>query len=700
MEQWNFYVSGILYDKFFQEDEKIMISKLDVYSGKWQEKTLFSESESENLKKICHRDILSFFKRKKDYEEKIFSGAKQFQTSWNEQFQLKEHNVYIQRHKLYPMDLCFDQTGIYAVLMAARDMVCILVKNGYEKRTILKQWEDLTYSKVNVFPVQKPKIFDVQTKDHISLATDVYLPVNKNKSQFPTILVRTPYGKKQGYFQYWRFIQRGYAVVIQDVRGREESQGEWMPSYYEVEDANDTLNWIASQSWSDGCVGMIGASYLGYVQWAALCSQNVHLQAIVSFMCSGSAFVDIPRRGGCFNSGMLAWAFAMAQKTFLPENMTQDWDYLMKIRPISKIPEVALGQPIDFLDRWLKHENMDDFWNTMDWEKRSGGYRVPALIISGWFDDNGMGTTQALRLVKSWKPKTWKAIIGAWKHNGNAEYDLHHVYMGENALRYDIDLQCMLWLDRFVKGVHNGIEEGAPVEYYTLHENRWKTASTWPVSNHRVKLYLQDSDDKANGNTLTCGSGHLIENQPFKNGWSMYCYDPDNPAKHIIDVSENELEVPENYIHEEKRKDVLTFSTDILNHPITITGDFKVKLYVSCDCPDTDIVVRICDVDPLGNSIKLADGVLDLKYRDGFEQPKFLQSDVVYPIEIQTTKISNTFQKGHRIRLTITSSAENFIFPNTNTKEGFNGIEKRKANIRIYWGAPYISYIEYIQDDF
>ena len=119
----------------------------------------------------------------------------------------------------------------------------------------------------------------------------------------------------------------------------------------------------------------------------------------------------------------------------------------------------------------------------------------------------------------------------------------------------------------------------------------------------------------------------------------MYCYDPDNPAKHIIDVSENELEVPENYIHEEKRKDVLTFSTDILNHPITMTGDFKVKLYVSCDCPDTDIVVRICDVDSLGNSIKLADGVLDLKYRDGFEQPKFLQSDVVYPIEIQTTKI-------------------------------------------------------------
>ena len=522
MEQWNFYVSGILYDKFFQEDEKIMISKLDVYSGKWQEKTLFSESESENLKKICHRDILSFFKRKKDYEEKIFSGAKQFQTSWNEQFQLKEHNVYIQRHKLYPMDLCFDQTGIYAVLMAARDMVCILVKNGYEKRTILKQWEDLTYSKVNVFPVQKAKTFDVQTKDHISLATDVYLPVNKNQSQFPTILVRTPYGKKQGYFQYWRFVQRGYAVVIQDVRGREESQGEWMPSYYEVEDANDTLNWIASQSWSDGCVGMIGASYLGYVQWAALCSRNVHLQAIVSFMCSGSAFVDIPRRGGCFNSGMLAWAFAMAQKTFLPENMIQDWDYLMKIRPISKIPEVALGKPIDFLNRWLKHENMDDFWNTMDWEKRSGGYQVPALIISGWFDDNGMGTTQALRLVKSWKPKTWKAIIGAWKHNGNAEYDLHDVYMGENALRYDIDLQCMLWLDRFVKGVHNGIEEGAPVEYYTLHENRWKTATTWPVSNHRVKLYLQDFDDKANGNTLSCGSGHLIENQPFKNGWSMF----------------------------------------------------------------------------------------------------------------------------------------------------------------------------------
>lgn len=147
--------------------------------------------------------------------------------------------------------------------------------------------------KSQCFPVQKAKTFDVQTKDHISLATVVYLPVKKNQSQFPTNTRSYSLWKETRLFSILAIYQRGILQCYTRCRGREESQGEWMPSYYEVEDANDTLNWIASQSWSDGCVGMIGASYLGYVQWAALCSRNVHLKGIVSFMCSGSAFVDI-----------------------------------------------------------------------------------------------------------------------------------------------------------------------------------------------------------------------------------------------------------------------------------------------------------------------------------------------------------------------------------------------------------------------
>ena len=116
-----------------------------------------------------------------------------------------------------------------------------------------------------------------------------------------------------------------------------------MPEYYEIEDGDDTLNWIAAQNFSDGQVSMTGGSYLGYVQWAAAASGNPHLKAMLSSVCAGSAFVDIPRRGGCFNSGMLAWAFAMSEQKMRPDLMAQEnWDEILDIRPLEDIPRKAL----------------------------------------------------------------------------------------------------------------------------------------------------------------------------------------------------------------------------------------------------------------------------------------------------------------------------------------------------------------------
>ena len=127
----------------------------------------------------------------------------------------------------------------------------------------------------------------------VHLSTDVYLPKNCS-TPVPAVLVRTPYGKEDGCEIYYRYVQRGYAVVVQDVRGRNASEGEWLPNYHEVEDGDDTLNWIAAQPWCSGRIGMVGGSYLGYVQWAAAASGNPHLKALISVVCAGSAFVDLP----------------------------------------------------------------------------------------------------------------------------------------------------------------------------------------------------------------------------------------------------------------------------------------------------------------------------------------------------------------------------------------------------------------------
>lgn len=671
--QWNFYYSGILYGKFYETSHGIELEKRDCMTGEWLCRVKYTKEEDSYFQQFCSRSLSEFFEKKEEYERKIQEGKEEFETIDGERFTNRRNESYFQRDKKFPKDLFYENGAIYAVLMSGRDYAAVLVKDGEEQRTILVKWMEAFREPVE--PVHMHGTFFVETRDGEKLATDVYLPgkAMDEQEKVPAVLVRTPYGKGDRVEQYFRFVQRGYAVVLQDTRGREDSTGVWQPNYYEIEDGDDTLDWIAAQAWSDGQVAMTGGSYLGYVQWAAAASGNPHLKAILSSVCAGSAFGDLPRRGGCFTSGMLAWAFAMSEQRMRDDRMVRDdWDEVLDIRPLETIPIHALGKEIPFLTEWLRHTDMDDLWKKSSWKERYQGHPVPALIMSGWFDDNGMGTTEALDLVKDWPEGTWKTILGPWKHSGNADYDLHGVAMGEDALRYDLDLICMMWLEHFLRGADNGIEKTPAVEYYTLGDNRWKTAENWPPECGEVKrFYLEGERDR-------------------------YTYDPENPATHIIDMSENEIEVPEDYTEEEKREDYLLYSTEVLTEPLTVTGDAKVHLFVSCDCPDTDFVFRIMDVDEHGKSVKLADGLISAKYRKGFEKPEYMERDGVYEIPIRTTKISNTFLPGHRLRFSVTSSAKNFIFPNSNTKEGFNSTEKQIAHIQVHQEAPYRSYVELV----
>lgn len=710
MTQWNYYHSGILYGKIYEEDGKefpacLELETLDELEGCMRDRAAFLEEEDAYFSGLCSRSIMGFFRQKKEYEEKIRTSVSAFTTAAGEKFTRRGNDSYIQREKKFPVDLFYENGEIYAVCMSGRDYMAVLVKKGMEEKTILSRWKEVypegttkdgEYQVGPVYPVRFLGSFGVGTRDGETLATDVYLP-GQVDGTCPTVLVRTPYGKSVGARAYYRFVQRGYAVVIQDVRGREDSTGEWLPQYYEVEDGDDTLNWIAEQSWSDGQVSMTGGSYLGYVQWAAAASGNPHLKALLSSVCSGSAFVDVPRRGGCFTSGMLAWAFAMSEQKMRPDLMAQDnWDEILDIRPLQSIPEKSLGHPVSFLTKWLEHMDEDDFWNRQNWSKRYSGKPVPALIMSGWFDDNGMGTTEALGLVKSWPKGSWKAVLGPWKHSGNADYDLHGFSMGEDALRYDMDILCMKWLEHFLRGVDNKIEETPTVEYYTLGDNQWKTATCWPPAQVKEQSwYLGCGENKsAAGNEKECGNGTLTKEVSENAGENSYDYDPEHPSVHIIDMSENELEVPEDYTELEKRRDMLTYTAQISESPMTITGDIRANLFVSCDCPDTDLVVRITDVDAGGKSMKLADGVISVKYRHGFDHAQYMTPGVVYPITIRTTKISHTVRPGHKLRLTITSSAKNFIFPNSNTEKGFDSEEKKVARVTIHHGENYPSCIQ------
>ena len=682
MERWGYYVSGIRYGICEREEGNIYHRPLLPEEGRFGERRALTEAETcytrlgklDAFEALCHVE---------EYESLLHEAKECFMTKKGTRYEKQSENEYVEREVKYPANLLVKDGCIIAFVTPGRDFCTLLVREGYEEHTVLEKWNKMYPD--TLYKVLAPRTYMVSMRDGVRLATDVYLPGKEGK--VPAVLVRTPYGKSEGKEIYYRFVQRGYAVVIQDVRGREDSEGEWTPMYYEVEDGDDTLNWIAGEPWSDGNVSMTGGSYLGYVQWAAAASGNPHLKAMLSSVCAGSPFVDVPRRGGCFNSGMLAWAFAVSAKHMDAEKMVRDdWDEVLKIRPLEDLAEKALGYDVPFLKKWITHMDYDEFWKQGNWKERFGKRKVPALIMSGWFDDNGMGTTEALDLYQDYEEK--KVILGPWMHSGNADYDIHGFALGNNALRYDMDLICFAWLEHYLKGVDNGIDRTPKVEYYTMGSNEWKTAENWPVKGTKeLVLYLgADKDDAA-----VLSQGRLTQERPDKEGKDSYVYDPKNPAVHIIDLSENELEVPEDYTEEEKRADVLCYSTEPLAEGITITGDAVAELYISSDCEDTDLMVRVTDVDETGRSVKLADGVLSVRYRNQFSRPEFMEPGMIYPVKIRTTKFSHTFKKGHKLRVTVTSGAENFIFPNRNTRDGFNSVEMKTARNSIHRGLCHAS---------
>lgn len=684
MERWGFYLSGIKFGILELDASGITHQILDVMTNTYEEKEALKE-EDKRYQVMGKMDVYEAMTRLQEYEKGIASGEDRFETCHGEIFTKRCDGEYVQRIVKFPKDLMAEDGKIFAVVTTYRDQCAVLVKEGYENRTILSVWNEKYHAPL--YAMKPMETYMVPMRDGVRLATDVYLPVCDHK--VPTVLIRTPYGKHVGPSMYFKYVQRGYAVVIQDVRGRDDSEGEWLPNTCETEDGDDTLNWIAAQEWSDGGVGMTGGSYLGYVQWAAAASGNPHLKAMLSSVTAGSAFTDLPRRGGCYCSGMMAWAFMVSGQRSEAELMERDdWDEVLDIRPLQDMAPKTINREIPFINKYLEHMDYDDFWYQGDWKARMGENRVPALIMSGWFDDNGMGTTEALDVCEDYEDK--KVILGPWIHSGNAHYDVHGLELGMNALRYDMDLICLDWLEHYLKGVDNGIEKTPKVEYYTMGTNEWKIASNWPVPETKeLVLYLNGAEENAavkNEGTLTAEGAKTEQADTF-------LYDPENPATHIIDMSENEIEVPEDYTEEEKRSDMLCYTTEVLKEDLTITGDAYAEIYLSSDCEDTDLVVRITDVEENGRSMKLADGLICVRYRNGYDKPEFMEEGKVYPVKIRTTKLSHTFKAGHKLRVTVTSSAKNFIFPNSNTRDGFNSVTVKKANNSIHRGGAYASKI-------
>ncbi|MCT1905429.1 CocE/NonD family hydrolase [Oceanobacillus sojae] len=691
MATFQLYRSGIFEMTFQFDAGQVIYQEKDCTNNQWSKTFELTDEKARELEGYYHINPHFILEHLPVYNTIFHTEKKQVVTPWGDIYQKNQSDTWVQREKQFPLDIVMVDQSPVAFISTSRENCSVLVKEGYEEYTPVNLWRNGNVSAAT-YAVEYGGNYMVPMRDGIKLATDVWLP-GENASPLPAVLVRTPYGKKLFAKSHSHFVQRGYALIIQDTRGRQDSEGEWIPMYSEMTDGDDTLNWIAEQPWCNGNIGMIGASYGGYVQWAAAASGNPNLKALVSMVTAGSPFLDIPRKGGALISGMLAWAFAMSEKEFKPENMLRsDWDDVLKIRPLQDIPKKALGKNVDFWEKWLSHPVNDAFWKIQDWHQHHANIHVPALIVSGWYDDNGMGTTEALETVADYGSHDKKILLGPWMHNANTARDLQGVPLGNNALRYDLDFYYLQWFDRKLKGIDNGVDSTAPVEYYITGENKWVSANQWPPENIQWQYAYLSSNGHAN---TSAGDGVLLFDKNVISGSDKYIYDPMDPAPHLIDVSENEIGVPANYKEVEKREDILVYDSEPLENPLTIAGDIRAYLYASSSAKDTDWVVRVTDVDPAGNSVKLVDSVLRARYRNGFEKEELLEPNQIEKYVIRTSKIANTFKKGHRIRLTITSSAKNFIFPNTNTGEDpATDVRVVEAIQQIYHKPGTLSYIQ------
>jgi putative CocE/NonD family hydrolase len=386
-------------------------------------------------------------------------------------------------------------------------------------------------------------------RDGVRLCTNVFRPPVKGR--VPALLVRTPYGKGTALAAtYQPFLKAGYAVVVQDVRGRGDSEGVFRPLEQEVQDGYDTLAWIASQSWSNQRIGMLGASYLGIAQWKAALSGSPYLRAISPAVAGCDEFEDrFYSQGGAMKLGhRLSW---MAANLRLPQIPEPKFEEYVRHLPLRSADRAATGREIDFWQAALNHPVYDDYWKAISTREQIGRVKAAALIIAGWYDNFAENDLEAFRLLRSLGREA-RIVVGPWPHNVPSTFPGFDFGPEANAPIRRMQLE---WFDRWVKGETTAPAGSAKAgaQLFLMGANRWKEAEGWPPRSEPLRLFLW-------------GNGRLSQAAPPKRSRpDSFVYDPRDPVPTLGGaVCCNPKIFPWGPMDQralEKRKDVLVYTS-------------------------------------------------------------------------------------------------------------------------------------------
>jgi putative CocE/NonD family hydrolase len=526
----------------------------------------------------------------------------------------------------------------------------------------------------------------MKTRDGVTLHADIYRP--KSPDKFPVILMRTPYDKSVSWAvsPVFQMVPRGYVVIIQDVRGRYTSEGEWYPFKHEQADGFDTVEWAAALPFSDGKVGMIGASYVGATQMLAAIARPAHLVAIAPDVTASNYHDGWTYQGGAFEQWFdQNWTSQLAQNT-LQRMIEQNTNALVgtTVLPLVNYPVFNFGQlPADaqltaavapyYLD-WLAHPDYDGYWKQWSIEENFSKIAVPMLQVGGWYDIFSAGT---LRNYMGAKAHGSTDAARAQQHlliqiGGHAGFGrrIGDVDFGPHAIENPYTDVILDWYDFLCKGIKNEFATDKPVKLFVMGANEYRQEDDWPPPQAHPAKYFLHSGGKANS---LRGDGSLSTTVPKSEPPDGYVHNPASPVPTVggpLCCDAEHMEPgPRDQRSVENRDDVLVYSTGPLPRDLEVTGPVIADLFVKSSAVDTDFTAKLVDVAPDGFAQDLTEGILRMRYRASPEHATLMNPGQIYEISLDLWATSNVFLRGHSLRLEIASSNYPRFDRNLNTGE-------------------------------
>jgi hypothetical protein len=551
-------------------------------------------------------------------------------------------------------------------------------------------------------------------RDGERLATDLYTPTGAG-AKLPAILIRTPYNKNpfhEAGSDAYHLAGQGYVVAVQDVRGKNQSEGDYYLFAGDVTDGYDTIEWLSHQPWSNGNVGTYGCSYLGDVQILLAQARHPNLKAMIP-AAAGASVADAgnsyylagERKGGVpeIAAGVGWYANAGSKVRGKPEKEIPDstlrkfWATL----PTLGMVERAGGPPTDW-DDVVSRELDDPWWNQLGSLKANSRFNVPAIHIGSWYD---YGVSENLLQFNLFRTNADSAaardnqfaIISPGNHC-QSEHFTGQTTIGERDVgdpRFPYYPLYVKWFDYWLKGERNDVTKRPKLMLYVMGKNEWRAEQEWSLARTKFTRYYLRSDGHANSSN---GTGVLSTAAPAQEPPDSYVYDPENPVPSrggpVCCTGNSEAEGSYDQSAIEARPDVLVYSTPVLEKGVEITGPMKAVLYVSSSAKDTDFTAKLIDVYPDGKVYNIQEGILRARYREGFTKKVWMKPDEVYELTVELGVTSNYFAPGHRIRVEISSS--NFPRFERNLNTGGNNYDETKwikATNRIHHSAAQASYL-------